>query len=232
MKKVFWLTAIQFVFGFQMQAQWVNLYVPVTGSLTGIAGLNILIAVSSMGGTVFVSNNNSQSWSQTYNNFTNPYVSDIIATDSHLFTAGNALYLYDNNTQKWNSILSSPMNFFNSLHFDGKKIIAGTGYHGIYISYDNGNTWRLSTNGLLLYQSTPGVYFIVWSLASFDTIIFAGGDGLLAISLNDGNKWTYKQLPGRITALQTIGSKLFIGSRDNGLYISSDTAISWVRVNS
>lgn len=93
---------------------------------------------------------------------------------------------------------------------------------GIYVSSNNGNTWKGKNYGLANRN--------VRCIAAKDDRIFVGTDIGVFLSTDNGDSWTLKSNglpPGHIFCI-IITSKNVIVGKPNGIYISSDWGETWV----
>ena len=112
----------------------------------------------------------------------------------------------------------------NCVSLSRTHIFAGTAGYGLVVSPDSGATWSIAMDGL----TNP----IIISLATRDSIVFAGTNGGLFRSDNDGASWHRVLLGtglGKVQAFLSSGSTIYAGT-DGGVFRSSgDTA--WFPVN-
>lgn len=105
-----------------------------------------------------------------------------------------------------------------SLFSFGEFLFAGTYNNGIYVSADNGSTWKSANNGLPKFSN-------ILSFASDGINLYAGSyySGLY-VSSDSGASW--KNLPqvnnqNQINALQFVGSNLYCATV-NGISVTTD----------
>ncbi|MBL7865005.1 MAG: IPT/TIG domain-containing protein [Cyclobacteriaceae bacterium] len=110
-----------------------------------------------------------------------------------------------------------------SVVYHNSKVLAGTRHDGVFISSDNGASWRASNRGL----SQP----MVTALLSSGTRIIAGTVNSAFYSDDGGATWHLTGMPTRyVYSLLAHGPTLFAGT-DSGIYLSSDNGMTWVEAN-
>jgi len=107
----------------------------------------------------------------------------------------------------------------------GSNIFAGGS--GVFLSTDNGMSWKSVSTGL-----TNDVL----ALAVSGTNLFAGTDGGgVFLSTNNGTSWTaintgLPQYPFQVYALAISGTDIFAGG-DDGVFLSTNNGTSWTAIN-
>ena len=109
-----------------------------------------------------------------------------------------------------------------SSSISGNKIFAGSYFHGIYVSTNNGINWYVTSQ----YDGTT------YSLASIYNIIYAGTDGSgVYYSTNSGNNWAPTNLTGKyVHSLVAKDTNLYAATDNWGIYHSSDYGYSWKKI--
>jgi hypothetical protein len=103
----------------------------------------------------------------------------------------------------------------------GTNILAGaSGFPAYYISTNSGETWVSGSNTL---------YASVESFASIGSNIFAGTNGGIFKSSDNGNNWSQISSIGAYT-LEVSGSNLYAGT-SNGVYLSTNNGNNWIALN-
>ncbi len=98
---------------------------------------------------------------------------------------------------------------------------------GVYLSYDNANTWTRVSTGLPTLADTNT---IVTSLSVIGTNLFAGTGHGVYLSTDNGASWTKVSsgLTGSwVYALAVMGNELFAGLYENGVFRSNDNGTTW-----
>ena len=133
-----------------------------------------------------------------------------------------------------------------TLVLNGRFLLAGMNFGGVYRSTSNGGSWSVANEGFT--GSAPMGPPSITTLAISGEYLFAGtiGDGVF-LSTNNGRQWTYASngLPadGRsiycpINALVSVpkpkridGENVFAATEGAGIFLTSDDGRRWVPVN-
>lgn len=169
-------------------------WMPVNNGLTNLDVSNLIIKDNNIYAAtddgVFSSSNNGTNWIPISNGLNELIVYRLILRDTCIFagTYHDGIYFSNNNganwieinigvpTNPWNFDLCSIMSFTQNNAF----IYASAWSRGIISSSNNGENWNI-LNVLNYY---------IWSLASKDSIIIAGHDGIgITISKDNGINW-------------------------------------------
>lgn len=105
------------------------------------------------------------------------------------------------------------------LSTDG-RVYAGTRYRGVFISTDNGTTWRQASNGL----GDIAVYALV---AAGNNVLAATADGIYRTT-NGGLNWTLAAASGQaVRSLLVSGASLFAGTATGSVLRSTNEGQTW-----
>jgi len=106
------------------------------------------------------------------------------------------------------------------------NIFAGSGGGGIYLSTNNGKSWKSASDSFLSLN--------VKALRTIGTNILAGTTDGIFLSTNNGKSWIKKNngLSNlNITSLAVTGSKIFAGTYKKGIFLTLDSGNSWNPIN-
>ncbi len=116
--------------------------------------------------------------------------------------------------------------YVNCLTLSSGNLFAGTNGAGIFLSTDNGTTWKPVNTGL------TNLY--VRCIAVSGGNIFAGTSTALFLSSNAGASWTAMNsgLPAAgVRSLMATSTSVYAGTDTNGVYLSTNNGNSWIAVN-
>lgn len=175
---------------------------------------------------LFVSDDNGSTWDFTSSGLPSAPLVSLLQSGPTLFCGtGNGQGLFQSTDQGLTWSFSGLAMNINGLTAFASKIFAGTN-NGVYISFDNGNTWGNSNTGL---PASTGVR----AFLPDGTMLFAGlmGHGVY-LSMDQGNSWAARN--DGIASLYIISmikkdSIIFVGS-NAGVYRSSDNGDHWSKV--
>jgi hypothetical protein len=167
---------------------------------------------------VWLSTNNSQSWTQTALN--SQMVLSLATSGNNIFAGTNqtGIYLSTNCGQTWTQTALNNKSV-RSFAISGNYIFAGT-MGSVYLSTNNCQSW---TQTALNYRD-------VTSLVINGNNIFAGTDNGIYLSTNNGDNWTQKALINiTVRSLAISGNNIFAGTFQYGVYLSTNNGQSWVQ---
>lgn len=98
------------------------------------------------------------------------------------------------------------------------RVYAGTLYRGVFVSTDNGQTWREANNGL--------GNLAVNALAAAGANAFAATNGGLYRTSEGGQSWTLA-VPVAMRSLALTAAGLFAGSTTGRVFRSTDNGATW-----
>jgi photosystem II stability/assembly factor-like uncharacterized protein len=225
-----------------LSSRWYQTNGPCGGYITCLAikdkhsKLMTIFAGSRING-VFRSTDSGENWIAANNGLTNPYLYTLFADGNNIYagTDGGA-FKSTNNGDKWTAINNGfeIKRVFRVYAFAAKGdfLFAGTNSHGMFRSTNNGENWIEINNGLTNKQVTT-IYVT-------GKHIYAGTYGGIFLSTNNGDSWQAinKGLPERyypgkkslwlyVNTILMRGKKLFIGTEENGIYVSTNFGASW-----
>ena len=172
--------------------------------------------VGTFGGGVYKSSDLGNTWTQYTSGMFNLYVSEL-AHDNESIYAANAggLFKSDDMGVNWSDMTSSigaPL--LSSVVYDGKYVLIGSHYSGVYRSSDGGVTWFPANEGLMTHD--------IRSLYVVGNIIFLGCSSGSYYSLDHGATWIdYNSGFTSSYYIQSyigVGSDLFCGTNTDGIW--------------
>ncbi|MFQ5639037.1 MAG: WD40/YVTN/BNR-like repeat-containing protein [bacterium] len=157
---------------------------------------------------VYKSTDNGESWS--YSGLSK-WVGSLLWHDNELFAAAAAsggVSKSSDGGQTWVTILENQVCYGFAVWND--RILVGTN-EGVFISDDNGETWRPSNNGLP--TRLPPNSFVVWK----DYILLSSYNYGIYLSEDGGNSWSPMN-----EGLEKIEHFVAFGVHNNRLYLSAE----------
>ncbi len=180
---------------------------------------------SQMGG-VLLSTDNGLNWTASNNGLTGIRVEAFVEIGSSLYAGTEkGINLSTNNGDSWSNVGLANIFISCFANIDG-NFFAGSSGKGIFLSIDNGTTWKFSSAGM---PASPFVY----DIASSGMNLFAATSAGVFLSTNNGSNWTSvnTDLPpvhlngSGVGPLAIAGSNIFVGS---GWYVPKGDGI-WKR---
>jgi len=176
---------------------------------------------------IFLSKNNGLNWTASSKGMENVLVRSIVVSGENLWagTTGG-VFLSTNDGTNWKTFNTGLTNLFvYGLANNGTNLWAGTDGGGVFHSTENDSSWKQVNTGL-------GTNYI-FNLAITDSSIIAGTDIGLYRMTNKDSVWTLvTSVPNYfISALFNIGSNIFAGVWEIGIYYSTDGGLSWTLMN-
>jgi photosystem II stability/assembly factor-like uncharacterized protein len=142
-------------------------------------------------------------------------------------TAVMCVYFFTNILfAQWVQMLPTNGIEFGSIETQGNLIVAGAEGRGVFISIDNGDTWRESSAGL-----QTAVY--IRTIAIVSSGIFIGTDSGIYFSSDTGVTWNARNsgiTVANILKIALNGQNIFAVG-DGGIYYSSNEGKSWTLSN-
>jgi photosystem II stability/assembly factor-like uncharacterized protein len=106
------------------------------------------------------------------------------------------------------------------------EVFAGTEGSGIFVSTDDGTNW----SGL----NSPHSSAPVFSMTSYDGIIFAGILSNVFRSTDDGLNWAIVDsglFNGSVLSFSILNGNLYAGAYGGGVFLSADSGVTWTAAN-
>lgn len=218
---------------FSSKGQWTQTKGPNGGNINDILinGSNIFSAT--MGGGIFISANNGNSWDTLNTGLTNGFVYSLKLSNNKMFAGTHdGIFSSTNSGVNWNANFTGDP--ISSIYASDSVLLAGTFTNGVLFSIDSGLTWITNGNNGLPYNSFQNRYFPISSVAVIkENWLAASNLGGMYISTNKGYTWTPINSGLTYTsvkALAIIDSTIFAGTV-GGVYISSNNGNSWLPAN-
>jgi photosystem II stability/assembly factor-like uncharacterized protein len=179
---------------------------------------------------VFLSTDNGASWKNI--GLSNSAVTSLAVSDGNIIAGmdGGKLFISTDSGSSWQAINKGLSNLtVKSISILGKNIYVGTYHGGMFKSADYGTNWQAINSGLIY-----GKYASVSSLASSDSIIFAGCSrdefGGIYFSNDHGLNWNISNnsfLGEIVKSIQVSGNNIFAGVFGKGVFLSTDNGLTW-----
>ena len=127
----------------------------------------------------------------------------------------------------WTQTGGLPGGTVQTIFYNNTKTFVGTPYSGVYISYDNGDSFIPRNFNLPELNIT--------SFTAEGINIFAGlqNDGVFRTT-NDGLNWISARSgmgSYKVNCLAATSTRIFAGTSDSGIYASSNAGVNWFSVN-
>ncbi|MFH1052123.1 MAG: YCF48-related protein [bacterium] len=190
------------------------------------------IYAGTSGGGIFVSTDNGNSWTERNNGITDLYIEKITIKDNNTIavTRQGKIFTSKDFGDIWSEELNNVKkinNYINVIISKSHIIYAGGNNSRIYISTDLGRSW---SEKIIDTISTT-----VMSMTTMKNNIYAGTNSGVFISRDSGNcnVWERKK-PGKyltsyVEEIVFLGNFLLAGTRDHGIYLSTDDGESWTQ---
>ncbi|MGE5497535.1 MAG: VPS10 domain-containing protein [Syntrophothermus sp.] len=191
---------------------------------------NLFVATYALG--LFRSDNHGSTWSKLVNGLPESTITSIAANDKKIVVSTwNGIYISFNGGLSWTAGTSLPYSsWVDKVFVKDDRIFASNYNFGVFISSDNGVTWKDGNNGL---PKSPYVYCISY----FDSTVFAGlfyGSGFYK-STDNGSHWQtvkighLEKIP--VYDIEVSGRNILTGTGGSGVFISADSGSTWKALN-
>jgi hypothetical protein len=179
-----------------------------------LLGSGAYLFAGTYGKGMFRSSNQGTTWTPVNTGLDKELILSLATTDTYLFAGtdyfGNVFRSSDQGDSWSKTALEADYVFTLAVH--GESVVAGTGM-GIFVSSDDGETWRPAHSGLRSKE--------VWSIVSDGKILFAATSGGVHRSRDDGVSWEYFSdglTDTIVTSLVVVGEELFAGTARGGVW--------------
>ena len=239
MKRIFTFVAL-LILPVTLKADWVQVNNGLTQlnvnalTVSTSGGVNSLWAGTSPsfnGGGVFLSTNNGDNWSLSFNdnNYEWALATSVNGGINYIFAGSSSSLVYTtNNGTNWNyTIFPNGSHWFYSLAANGNNIFVGCKY----FSSDPGGVYKSSNYGLNWVQtSVPTCQFGDYNaLAINGNNVYASGFCGTFISTNNGTNWTQSNSSVSFLSFAISGNYIFGGG--DGVYVSSNNGTNWTQTS-
>ncbi len=166
-------------------------------------------------GYIYKSSDGGDSWQQL-SKVADTFIQSIIEFGGKLYAGTQeGVFEVDLNNGNFQKIGLDGINVFTVYAYDG-RIYAGT-ENGIYRSDGNGLNWELFNTGINSSE--------IRAFSNNSDFIFSGGKGGNGVFKSDGtSNWSNvgTNIPGDVSAMLFSDGRLYVGTEDNGIYVTSD----------
>jgi photosystem II stability/assembly factor-like uncharacterized protein len=153
-------------------------------------------------------------------------VTAIASTDQCIYVgAGHGMVVSSDNGTSWQKCTIDLTDaIIESIVTAGETIFTGTQSQGFFMSTDKGGHWKsidsvFKGKHIQRVNSCAGV------------VIVRDDDGSTYISFDNGVTWRDDELGKKVNALATTGSLIVAATNSHGIYRTSDSGTTWVKVN-
>jgi len=227
MRGLFILLTITYLIPKSLTAQWVQTIGPYGGDVRCFATIGTNLFLGTWGSGVFLSTDNGARWNGANNGLTRPNVNALTTIGTNLFAGTNdgGVFLSTDNGAHWTPARVGLPSAVYALAAIGTSLFAGTWGQGVFMSTDNGARWvRTGLTGVT-----------IWCLASSGLNLFAGTNGGVYRSTDNGISWepaNAGMTNAQVLCLATVGTSLFAGTWGLGVFVSTDNGTSWTTSHS
>lgn len=205
-------------------AQWVDMHVPVNGSVKAVAVKDSMVFASAAEGRLLIANSSTNQWEEPTSNLTGKLVNTFLVHGNDIFagTASNGLFRSTNYGLSWNTTGLSVTDIYAVSQYDSTIYVSS--YGGVDASKDNGVTWARINS----YRNSKGV------LSHNQRLFCISAEVGLHVSDDSGKTWSAAQngIPTiTLSAITEHENDLYISTYGGGVFRSSDNGVNWVSAN-
>lgn len=208
-------------------------------SINTISEIGSSLFAATDGGGVYFSINNGMSWMPVNNGLTSLRVQALSVYGTNLFAGTfGGLFVSRDNGNTWTHISGGISNgkVINCFAVGGNSIYAGTEEGRVFVSPDDGATWKAYNNTGLIKEVQGRIVSTVGdvnAIAVANGFIYVGTDSGVYRSVDDGV--TYKSISSNVKmqnaySLNIINNYLYAGTQ-TGLYTSYNDGKNWTPVD-
>lgn len=186
MKKTFFIMAILCLLIYSSitgQTTWTKTSLQDQYPVSNILSLGKDLIVATMGGGIYKSINNGDTWAEKNSGLSKAAIFSLINDGKTLYAAafGDGIYKSDNEGESWEFISSTPDPYIYSLAVSGKNIIAGS-WSGIYYSQDGIEWVKAEIKGNKKHS-------MAFCILPFKNRLYAGSGRYIFVSEDHGISW-------------------------------------------
>ena len=209
--------------------QWQRTNLPPLTSIQSLAANDTIVYASVYGNGIFAYNVHQNQWVQDTVGLTDLFVNTIAITPGMVYagTLLDGIYQSNNAGKSWQVLPNGSgltNQSINVIYPYSNLLYAGTN-GGVFVSKNQGQNWAKIDSGLVTVS--------VQSMASVDSLIFAGSNGNgLSLTANWGYTWAasdsnlYSKLPN-ITCMTSSADTVYLGSSDKGVWSATGYPPVW-----
>jgi photosystem II stability/assembly factor-like uncharacterized protein len=205
-------------------SQWVDMHIPVNGSVKAVAIKDSVIFASAAEGRFLMAKTTGDQWIEPATNMSGIIINTFHVNGNDIFagTLSAGLFRSTDDGASWVNLGLSVNNIYSVSVFDSTLYVSS--FFGVHSSKDNGSTWVrlnsiLSTKGVLLHKKR--LYCI-------------SAEKGLFISDDSGKTWntpTSSVASNALSAIIEHENDIYISTLGAGVFRSSDNGESWNSVN-
>ena len=175
---------------------------------------------------IYISTDNGHSWEPADAGFPlNATVNDFSVFGNAIFagTDANGVFVSRDGARNWKRTgqgLNENLKI-NAVASTQEAILVGTGSDGVFASVDAGRTWQPARNGLTNLQ--------IRRLAVHEDHVFAGTNGGLFASDDNGNSWSHLTGTGQINGITILKGNIYVADLQ-GVILSTNRGRTWRRI--
>ncbi len=209
--------------------QWQRTNLPPITSIQSLVANDTIVYASVYGNGVFAYNIHQNQWVQDTVGLSDLFVNTLAITPGVIYagTLLDGIYQSADAGNSWQALPSATgltNQSINVIYPYGNLLYAGTN-GGVFVSTNQGQNWTKIDSSLVTVS--------VQSMASIDTLIFAGSDGNgLSLTTNWGYTWAasdsnlYSKQPN-ISCMASSGDTVYLGTTDKGVWSTSGYPPVW-----
>ena len=170
-------------------------------------------------------------WQKTNDAFNEDIVTLATSAKGYIFAGGNGIYYSKDKGETWQAIGLQNKSIWSIAINSKGHIYTATSRKGVFYSTNEGQTWTQVNTGL--DSSSYGEIIVDDLTFDKDDNLFACGYYGIYRFMPDNLTWQRIVSPANLSGPIFINSNgdMYIGTRNNGIAISSDNGISWQQLD-